>query len=74
MASPKKVTLVFDNPMDGKKAVTKHRSFRVPSGTKILKEFYGTADLSDRIGRTLSFLLVARLALSFLLATIDCEE
>ena len=41
---------------------------------RVLHKYYGTADVSDRIGRTLSFLLLARLALSLLLATIEDEE
>lgn len=35
---------------------------------------YDNADFSDRIGRTLSFLLLTRLAVSFLLASLLGEE
>lgn len=35
---------------------------------------YGNADFSDRIGRTLSFLLLARIAVSFLMASLLGEE
>ena len=59
-------SFVFDDEEDGK-SLPKIRP-------AIFKRCYGTADLSDRIGRTLSVLLVARLALSFLLASIDDEE
>ncbi len=71
MGSPKEVTLVFDDDddMDDPK-----KKLQIPSLAKISQRCNGTADLSDRIGRTLSFLLVARLALSFLLATIEGQE
>ena len=36
----------------------------------VLQRLYGNADVLDCIGRTLSFLLLARLVLSFLFATI----
>ena len=68
--SPKQIKLVFDQDA---KAVQKLGIPSLSSKT-ILQHCYGTADLSDRIGRTLSVLLVARLALSVLLATIEGVE
>jgi hypothetical protein len=46
---------------------------RAESKSALLQKCYGNADLSDRVGRTLSVLLVARFALSYLLVTIDEE-
>ena len=40
----------------------------------VLRRCYGNADFSDCIGRTLSFVLMARLALSFFFATLLVDE
>mmetsp|Transcript_21859 Transcript_21859/g.44922 ORF Transcript_21859/g.44922 Transcript_21859/m.44922 type:complete len:120 (-) Transcript_21859:500-859(-) len=66
--SSKKVTFVFDEKHMDKMP-------KCPSiPKKVLGRCYGNADISDRMGRTLSFLLLARIAVSFLLSTIDDEE
>ncbi len=66
--SPKKVTFVVDEQQLEKMP-------KCPSTPKrVLGRCYGNADISDRIGRTLSFLLLARIAVSFMLSTIGDEE
>ena len=66
----KKTKQLHQSAKSPNKLYPSNRKTRSAVKTSVLQRCYGNADFSDRIGRTLSFLLVARLALSFLLATI----
>jgi len=53
----------------------KHQSSLLPpKATAAFERCYGNADISDMIGRTFSFLLLARFTVSLLLATVLGEE